>query len=243
MADGVVAFEPPLPLGGALEIRALGPAGELLARLHAHPRAAVLEQREAVAALRLRHHRRARIRLGADADARRQHGQRLADLRFLRLVLACLEDDHRQQREEDQREQDDDGEAAAVARAGVGHCFISEYRIVFWTCSRFSASSKITDCGPSITSAATSSPRCAGKQCMKIASRFACDINRPSTIHPWKSRLRCSASSSCPIEAQTSVSTMSASFTASSMEVVISIFVPAAFASWPACATIVGSGA
>jgi len=30
-----------------------------------------------------------------------------------------------------------------------------------------------TDCGPSITSSVTSSPRWAGKQCMKIASLFA----------------------------------------------------------------------
>ena len=40
----------------------------------------------------------------------------------------------------------------------------------FCTCRRFSASSQTTDCGPSITSAATSSPRWAGRQCMKRAS-------------------------------------------------------------------------
>uniref|UniRef100_UPI00311D4382 hypothetical protein n=1 Tax=Thauera sp. SDU_THAU2 TaxID=3136633 RepID=UPI00311D4382 len=37
-------------------------------------------------------------------------------------------------------------------------------------CRRFSASSKTTDWGPSITSSVTSSPRCAGRQCMKSAS-------------------------------------------------------------------------
>src|SRR5512139_4081653 len=40
----------------------------------------------------------------------------------------------------------------------------SRYSIsAFCTCRRFSASSHTTDCGPSITSAVTSSPRCAGR--------------------------------------------------------------------------------
>lgn len=43
----------------------------------------------------------------------------------------------------------------------------------FCECRRFSASSHTTLCGPSMTSAATSSPRCAGRQCMKIASGLA----------------------------------------------------------------------
>src|SRR5512143_2864374 len=43
----------------------------------------------------------------------------------------------------------------------------SKYSIsAFCTCRRFSASSHTTDCGPSITAAVTSSPRCAGRQCM-----------------------------------------------------------------------------
>ena len=41
--------------------------------------------------------------------------------------------------------------------------------IAFWMCRRFSASSHTRLCGPSITSAETSSPRCAGRQCRKIA--------------------------------------------------------------------------
>ncbi len=48
---------------------------------------------------------------------------------------------------------------------------LSKYSIsAFCTCIRFSASSQTTDCGPSITSAVTSSPRCAGRQCIKRAS-------------------------------------------------------------------------
>jgi hypothetical protein len=46
---------------------------------------------------------------------------------------------------------------------------------------RFSASSKTTDCGPSMTSPVTSSSRCAGRQCMKIASGLARDISRALT--------------------------------------------------------------
>ena len=41
----------------------------------------------------------------------------------------------------------------------------------FWVCRRFSAWSKTTDAGDSKTSAVTSSPRCAGRQCMKSAPR------------------------------------------------------------------------
>ncbi len=37
-------------------------------------------------------------------------------------------------------------------------------------CMRLPACCHTTDCGPSMTSAATSSPRCAGRQCMKTAS-------------------------------------------------------------------------
>ena len=54
-------------------------------------------------------------------------------------------------------------------------------RMPFWACSRFSASSKTTDCGPSITSSVTSSPRCAGRQCMKIASGLPAAISRSFT--------------------------------------------------------------
>ena len=46
-------------------------------------------------------------------------------------------------------------------------------RMPFCACRRFSASSNTTDCGPSITSSVTSSPRCTGRQCMKIASGAA----------------------------------------------------------------------
>ena len=54
-------------------------------------------------------------------------------------------------------------------------------RIAFCAWSRFSASSQTTDCGPSITSSVTSSPRWAGRQCMKIASFAAAAITFSST--------------------------------------------------------------
>ena len=54
-------------------------------------------------------------------------------------------------------------------------------RMPFCACRRFSASSNTTDCGPSITSSVTSSPRCAGRQCMKIASGLARAISRRLT--------------------------------------------------------------
>ena len=54
-------------------------------------------------------------------------------------------------------------------------------RMPFCACRRFSASSNTTDCGPSITSAVTSSPRCAGRQCMNSASLPAAAIRRAST--------------------------------------------------------------
>jgi hypothetical protein len=62
----------------------------------------------------------------------------------------------------------------------AGHACVApkhQARIPFCTCSRFSASSNTTDCGPSITSSVTSSPRWAGKQCMKIASLPAVAIS------------------------------------------------------------------
>jgi len=48
----------------------------------------------------------------------------------------------------------------------------------FWACSRFSASSKTTLCGPSITSSVISSPRWAGRQCITSASGAAPFSNR-----------------------------------------------------------------
>merc|ERR1712151_595588 len=53
----------------------------------------------------------------------------------------------------------------------------------FWACSRFSAWSKTTDCGPSMTSAVCSRPLAAGKQLMKIASFFACFMSSAFTSH------------------------------------------------------------
>src|SRR5256714_179672 len=79
----------------------------------------------------------------------------------------------------------------------------------FCVCRRFSASSHTTLCGPSITSAATSSPRCAGRQCMKSASFFAARIISASTCQSWKSRFLSASSDSKPIEVHTPVVTRS----------------------------------
>ncbi len=46
----------------------------------------------------------------------------------------------------------------------------TQRRMAFCACIRFSAWSKITDCGPSATSSVISSPRWAGRQCMTSAS-------------------------------------------------------------------------
>jgi hypothetical protein len=66
----------------------------------------------------------------------------------------------------------------------------------FCTCILFSASSQTTDCGPSITSASTSSPRCAGRQCMNRASGLAAAIISASTHQSAKAFLRASFSAS-----------------------------------------------
>ena len=85
----------------------------------------------------------------------------------------------------------------------------------FWACSRFSASSNTTDCGPSITSSVTSSPRCAGRQCMNNGIRLGprheprVDLIALEQIVPARRRWS-------PIDTQVSVTTQSAPFTASS---------------------------
>ena len=54
-------------------------------------------------------------------------------------------------------------------------------RMAFWAWRRFSASSKITECGPSMTSEVASSSRCAGRQCMNSASGAALAISAALT--------------------------------------------------------------
>ena len=58
-------------------------------------------------------------------------------------------------------------------------------------CSRFSAWSNTREAGPSITSAATSSPRCAGRQCRKIASSAACAMSAVVTRYGANSSGAC----------------------------------------------------
>src|SRR5271165_6368466 len=74
--------------------------------------------------------------------------------------------------------------AAARAFAGVFPLAADcrhQAKMPFWACNRFSASSNTTDCGPSITSSVTSSPRCAGRQCMNNAFGLASDMSRALT--------------------------------------------------------------
>ena len=70
-----------------------------------------------------------------------------------------------------------DGEVCAHPAPTPMH----QARMPFWACSRFSASSNTTECGPSITASVTSSPRWAGRQCMKIASALALPISSALT--------------------------------------------------------------
>jgi fructose-bisphosphate aldolase, class II len=67
-------------------------------------------------------------------------------------------------------------ELGSILEEGYRYQYYSSSRnssSAFWACSRFSASSQTTLCGPSMTPAATSSPRWAGRQCMKTASSAA----------------------------------------------------------------------
>ncbi len=66
----------------------------------------------------------------------------------------------------------------------------------FCTCILFSASSQTTDWGPSITSAMTSSPRWAGRQCMNRAPSLARAIISASTHQSAKALRRASFSAS-----------------------------------------------
>src|SRR6185437_296521 len=88
-------------------------------------------------------------------------------------------------------------------------------RMPFCACSRFSASSHTTDWGPSMTPAVTSSPRLAGRQCMKMAPALALAISRSSTRYGASMLWRLTLAST-PIDTQVSVTTQSAPWTASS---------------------------
>ena len=64
----------------------------------------------------------------------------------------------------------DDGGRGGALRNGHGSAPRHQASTPFCACRRFSASSQTADCGPSITSSVTSSPRWAGRQCRKMAS-------------------------------------------------------------------------
>ena len=57
-------------------------------------------------------------------------------------------------------------------------------------CMRLPACCHTTDCGPSITSAVTSSPRCAGRQCRNTADSAAAFISAASIVQPANARRR-----------------------------------------------------
>ena len=85
----------------------------------------LLDGDELLAARGGRDDRRLRIRLGADADALLQHGQRFAGRGGLPGAAAFSpreDDEGRQQREEDHAEEDHDEEAARVALRRRGRC-------------------------------------------------------------------------------------------------------------------------
>ncbi len=71
---------------------------------------------------------------------------------------------------------------ALLARSELGRQPPKHQAITaFWACMRFSASSQMTDCGPSMTASVTSSPRCAGRQCRNKASLLAAAISASLT--------------------------------------------------------------
>src|SRR4051794_38010596 len=122
-------------------------------------------------------------------------------------------------------------------------CSISQTSSAFWAWSRFSASSQTTLRGPSMTSAAISLPRYAGRQCITIASSAACASRSASTAYGRNGAIRCSASSSLPIDTQVSVTTTSAPATASTGSVTWSADPPVVPATSAARASTSGSGA
>src|SRR3954451_23064406 len=107
---------------------------------------------------------------------------------------------------------------AVAARSGAHVAFTSRSQesrprkecIRLWACL------KMRLLGPSATDAATSSPRCAGRQCMNTAPAAAASMIRSSTWKPSNARLRASASASKPIDVKMSVCTASAPLAASS---------------------------
>lgn len=83
--------------------------------------------------------------------------------------------------EETAAEQPSCGTASAGMTSG-GQSWRHQSMMDFCTWSRFSASSNTAEFKPSITSEVTSSPLCAGRQCMNRASGFARDISSAFTL-------------------------------------------------------------
>jgi len=98
------------------------------------PGALILDHLQLLAIRRRRHDRRPRVGLGADSDAKRQHGHGLGLRGLRRLAIAGFENDQREQREEDDAEEDDDEETAGVPGLGIrqrARSFISATMIAF----------------------------------------------------------------------------------------------------------------
>jgi hypothetical protein len=119
---------------------------------------------------------------------------------------------------------------------------MSQTSRAFWACRRFSASSHTTDCGPSMTSAATSEPRKAGRQCRNSAPGAAWAIAAASTEYARKTSARASVSASWPMDTQVSVQTTSAPASASAGSVVTRTDPPVCSARSSAARTTAGSG-
>ena len=110
------------------------------------------------------------------------------------------------------------GESREGIRTELGTPTASRHqvRMPFCACRRFSASSHTTDCGPSITPAVTSSPRWAGRQCMKMASGLA-HRHQPLVDPIGRQQIvAVDTASSVFIDTQVSVTMQSASSTAAS---------------------------
>src|SRR5450759_3175329 len=75
-----------------------------------------------------------------------------------------------------------DDQPSHPARSTRSSQVMSVYRSACSVSQRFSASSQTRDCGPSMTSSVTSSPRWAGRQWRKMARVDASDISSASTL-------------------------------------------------------------
>src|SRR5581483_133080 len=134
------------------------------------------------------------------------------------------------------------GPSGAVELCSMTLCSIKNVSSAFWACRRFSASSQTTDCGPSITDAAISLPRYAGRQCSTIASGAPSARAASSRAYGLKTSARSLFSASWPIDTHVSVTSTSASVAAALASCSTWTEPPVSAAIRSASATIAGSG-